>query len=244
MTDNDDAQSNPYEVFLSGETIDLVIPNEHAIEVDGWHRWFNDPNVTRYSDHGAFPNTIENQRRILTSFTAPDSRLLALLIQPKGQQNVVGIVSLSNISTLHRSAETAVIVNNRTGGTGRLFYGLEAKARITEHAFETMGLERVSGAQARPLAAWQCYQVLFGFRPEGIKRDAFRRGYHVEDSILSSCTLADYLKVKEARGGAYWPGREKLLELARNLPKQSIADQVAAAIDGAVADYLKDVKYD
>lgn len=241
MTDDDNA--NPYEVFLAGETIDLVIPNEHAIEVDGWHRWFNDPQVTRYSDHGAFPNTMENQRRILASFTAPDSKLLALLIQPKGETRVVGIVSLSNISAIHRSAETAVIINHGTSGAGRLFYGLEAKALITEHAFETMGLERISGSQARPLAEWQRYQVLFGFAPEGIKRKAFRRGYHIDDSIVSSCTLEDYLRVKEARGGAYWPGRERLLELARKLPKHSIADRVAGAIDNAVADYLKDVTY-
>ena len=243
MTDNQKSEPNPYEVFLAGETIDLVIPNEHAIDVDNWHSWFNDPQVTRYSDHGAFPNTKENQRRILASFAAPDSNLLALLIQPKGQSNVVGIVSLSSISTIHRSAETAVIVNNRTSGNGRIFYGLEAKARITEHAFETMGLERISGSQAKPLAAWQRYQVLFGFTPEGIKRKAFRRGYHTDDCIISSCTLSDYLRVKKARGGAYWPGREKLLELARALPKHSIADQVAEAIDNAVDDYLKDINY-
>ena len=234
-------ETEPYEVFLAGETVDLVIPCERAIEQDDWHSWFNDPRVTRYSNHGHYPNTREKQHRHLASLRAPDSRMLALLIRPKGAERVVGIVSLSSISVLHRSADTAVIVNSRVSGSGRLFYGLEAKARITEHAFETMGLERISGAQAMPLAEWQRYQVLFGFRPEGIKRRAFRRGYHVDDCVASSCTLADYLKVKEARGGAYWPGREKLLELIRALPEGSIVERVSAAIDTAVEDYLKDV---
>ena len=232
----------PYDVFIKGEIIDLVTPCERAIDVDGWHLWFNDPEVTRYSDYGLFPNTAETQREYLSDLLKPGSKRLALLILPKRSERVVGIVSLSNINTIHRSGETAVIIGERTSAEGALFYGLEAKARITEHAFEIMGLERVSGSQALPLADWQQYQLLFGFRPEGIKRRAHRRGYDVYDSVISSCTLEDYLAVKRARNGAYWPGREKLLELIRKLPKESVVERVANAIDRAIEDYMKAVE--
>lgn len=234
-------QSQNYETFIEGETIDLVIPNENAIDRDGWHRWFNDPRVTRYSDYGLYPNTPERQRAYLRDLTQPESRRLALLIRPCGESAVVGVASLSSIHPIHRSAETAVLIGNHSTSAGALFWGLEAKARLVIHGFEVMGLERIGGAQAMPLADWQRYQVLFGFRPEGIKRRAYRRGYQVFDSILSSCTVEDYLRVKEARQGEYWPGKTRLLELMRKLPKESIAEKVAKAIDIAVAEYTRNV---
>ncbi len=239
MTEQTDGR---YEVFIAGETIDLVIPNEKAIDEDGWHRWFNDPRVTRYSDYGLFPNTPEKQRAFLRDLLQTDNRRLALLIRPRGESKVVGVASLSAIHPIHRSAETAIVIGDRPTGTGALFWGMEAKARLVIHGFETMGLERIGGAQAMPLADWQRHQVLFGFRPEGIKRHAHRRGHEVFDSVLSSCTLEDYLRVKAARKGEYWPGKARLLELMRMLPKESIAHKVGAAIDGAVEDYLRDVR--
>jgi len=244
MTDTrfGDDPDAPYEIFIQGETIDLAVPSLRAIVHDGWHRWFNDPEVTRHSDYGLFPNTPEAQADYLTALRGggPMNRL-ALMILPKGESKAVGIASLSNIHPIHRSAETAVVIGERPTSRGALFWGLEAKARLVEHGFETLGLMRVGGAQAMPLSNWQNYQVLFGFRPEGVKRNAHRRGYHVWHSVLSSCTLEDYLRVKRLRDGAYWPGREKLLQLMRGVPKRSIAAAVEEAIDAAVSDYTKDV---
>jgi len=232
----------PYEVFISGETIDLVIPSERAIVHDGWHRWFNDPEVTRFSDHGLYPNTAEAQQEYLDALRKPaENNRVALLIVPKGGTRAVGICSLSAIHPIHRSGETAVVIGERSTSRGAAFWGMEAKARLVEHGFETLGLMRIGGAQAMPLADWQRYQILFGFRPEGIKRGAHRRGHHVWDSVTSSCTLEDYLRVKKTRGGAYWPGKKRLFELMRAVPKHSIADAVRDAIDTAVESYVKDV---
>ena len=50
-----------YEIFIGGETIDLVIPSVRAISRDNWQSWFNDPEITRYTDHGLFPNTPQKQ---------------------------------------------------------------------------------------------------------------------------------------------------------------------------------------
>ena len=60
---NDDLKSaeEPYEIFIGGETIDLVIPSARAIVHDKWHSWFNDPETNRYIDYGLFPNTPEKQ---------------------------------------------------------------------------------------------------------------------------------------------------------------------------------------
>jgi RimJ/RimL family protein N-acetyltransferase len=231
---------SPYEVFIVGETIDLVLPNRHAIDVDGWHSWFNQQDVTYHSNHGLFPNTRENQYRWLEKITNDDTRL-DLLILPKGEPHVIGIVSLSQISWQHRSAHNGLIVGSKKRHKGALFHGLEAKARMAEHAFEVMGMERVWSAQVVGLQDWQKLITLFGFRPEGVWRRSHRRGYRVYDHACNSCLLEDYLRVKEARNGAYWPGKAWLLDLIRQLPKESIVEAVAEAINQTVEDYLKRV---
>jgi hypothetical protein len=239
LQDDPDA---PYEVFIAGETVDLVVPSVRAVVHDGWHRWFNDPDVTRYSDYGLYPNTREAQYEYFKAMRDPANKSrLGLLIIPKGEEKPVGIASLSNIHPIHLSAETAIVIGERPTSRGALFWGMEAKARIVEHGFEVLGLKRIGGAQAMPLANWQNYQVLFGFRPEGVKRDAHRRGHQVWDSVISSCSLADYLAVKAAREGAYWPGREKLLELMRSVPRYSLSEAVKKAIDESVAEFVGDM---
>lgn len=231
-----------YEVFIRGETIDLVIPNERAIDEDGWHSWFNDPEKTRYLEHGLFPISKEQQRERLLNIRAHPKDSLVLLVLPKGKDKVVGVASFSIINWQSRSGQFGLVMGSPERLEGALFHGLEAKARLVEHAFEVVGLERVWGQQARELESWQRYQVLFGFRPEGVNRQALRRGLKVFDLVYSACLLEDYLRIKKLRNGKYWPGRKRLLELMRRLPKRSLVGDVAAAIDDAVENYMRDVE--
>lgn len=230
MTDSGSA----YETFIRGETIDLVIPNEHAIEHDGWHTWFNDPDVNYFTRHDMFPNTRELQRKHFESLRAAGNSRLDLLVLPKGETTVVGIVALTEIDWRHRSCSITMIMGSRHRAAGAIFHGLEAKARMVEHAFEVMGMERVWSGQNAALEQWQRYQVLFGFRPEGIQRKARRKGYRSFDVVLTACLLDEYLDVKKARGGSYWPGRAKMFDLMRSIPKESVVETVAKAIDAAV----------
>ena len=241
MTGNDDLKSaeEPYEIFIQGETIDLVIPSLRAIVHDNWHSWFNDPEVTRYTNFGLFPNTPQKQVDFLSNLENPNCRRLVLLIVPKGQDHAVGVVSLSNIDNVHRSAETAVVIGRRPTAKKSMFWAIEAKARIVQHGFETIGLQRIGGGQALPIAIWQNYQLLFGFRPEGIKRASFIKGHKVFDCVNSSCTYDDYLKVKNLREGNYWPGAANLLKLMRSVPKVSIVTLVQEAIDNAVENFTE-----
>lgn len=225
-----------YETFIEGETIDLVIPRDIAIHRDRWHAWFNDPDITRHSDHGLWPNTPERQLAFLESTSHGESDRLVLLIRPKSQKQVVGVISLSGINWQHRMAQVGMVIGERDRGPGAILQGLEAKALITRHAFDTMGLERVWGSQARPLAPWQRYQALFGFRVEGMLRNAFRRGQDVHDLIITSCILSDYQALVEKRG-RYWPGREALFDMMRRMTKESPVDAVQDAINRANADY-------
>lgn len=231
-----------YEVFIKGETIDLVIPNERAIDEDGWHSWFNDQEKTKYLEHGLFPTTKEQQRERLQKINDNPKDALVLLVLPKNADKVIGVASISRINWHFRSGHFGIMMGSSERFEGAIFHGMEAKARMVEHAFEVMGLERVWGQQALDLQSWQHVQVLFGFRPEGLARQAFRRGRKSSDLLLSACLLEDYLRIKELRNGDYWPGSQRLLELMRKLPKRSLVGDVAKAIDGAVRKYMKEVE--
>ena len=235
--------SESYEIFIPGETIDLAIPSLRAISRDNWHSWFNDPETTRYSNYGLFPNTPQKQIDFLSSLQEPNCRRLVLLIMPKNVDHAVGVVSLPNIDFIHRSAETAVVIGERPTAKKSMFWAMEAKARIVQHGFETLGLRRIGGAQTMPLAVWQNYQLLFGFRPEGVARESFAKGHEVFDRVTSSCTYDDYLRVKNLREGNYWPGAANLLKLMRSVPRVSVAKLVQEAINDVVEDFTKGINF-
>jgi ribosomal-protein-alanine N-acetyltransferase len=232
-----EANGHPYEVFIEGETVDLVIPNEHAIEVDGWHTWFNDPRVYRFIDHGFFPNTKIKQYAWLETIRAASDRL-DLLVLPKGAERVVGITSLSRINWVHRYAHHALILSPRSRGKGAMFHGLEAKALICEHGFEKLNLNRIWGGQVTGIRGWQDLIALFGFYPEGVTRKSFVRGSISYDQAQNACLVDEFRRIKEARGGAYWPGKGAILELIRRMPRESITQVVSEAIERAVSGYL------
>lgn len=230
-----------YEVFLGGELVDLVIPNERAIHVDGWHRWFNDPAIVANLGQGIFPNTVEQQLEFLADLRRSQKRL-ALMIRPRGEDHVVGVASLSNISFASRQADFAMVIGRKSPSFRSAFFGMEAKCLMTEHAFEHMGLERINSGQSAALKDWQRWQILFGYKVEGIKRGAFRKGRTVHDVVVSGCLLEDYLAVKEMRGGRLWPGYDRIMDLIRDLPKESLEQKVSAAIRGIVAEHYAGIR--
>ena len=225
-----------YEIFITGETIDLALPSEKAIVEDGWHTWLNDPIINRYTGHGKIPNTAAKQRVFLEGLLDPQSDRFGLLVIDKESEKAIGIVSLSSIDLAHRKADTALIIGSKKRSPNAIFQGLEAKARIVEHGFEKLGLERIQGGQVVALEDWQRFQVLFGFRPEGINRKSYRSGQEVFDAVMTACLLEDYQRIIDKRG-SYWPGKRKLLELMRGVPKDSIVANVGKVIDEAVKDY-------
>lgn len=230
--------STDYEIFISGETIDLALPSELAITKDQWHTWLNDSDINKFTGYGKVPNTAKKQRAFLGKLLDPQSDRFALLILPKSTSKAIGIVSLSSINHEKRSAETALIIGSKDRGGEPFYQGFEAKARITEHAFKVLGLERVSGGQVVNLKAWQQVQLLFGFRPEGIQRRSYRRGYDAYDTVLSACLLEDYLQILRERG-SYWPGKESLYRMIRSLPKENIVDAFRETINNFYTDYFE-----
>lgn len=230
-----------YDIFLAGELVDLVVPNARAIHTDGWYAWLNDQALTRNMEQGMYPKTAQTQEAYLAELLASPSRL-ALMIKPKEEDAVVGICSLSRISHVTRQADFAMVVARRTASFKSSFFGMEAKCLMTEHAFETIGLERINSYQSTALKDWQRWQILFGYKMEGIMRKAFRKGHRSYDLMVSGCLLEDYLALKALRGDRLWPGQEHIMALIRDLPKQSLEETLQKALSATIEEHYAQIR--
>lgn len=219
------ADSKNFDVFLSGETVDLCAPSEDTWVLDQWYRWFNKAEITKYLAQGVYPNTRKTQQVYCEALTNNTSRI-ALLIKPKQHDLFVGVASLSSIDPVMRQCDFAMVIGERLSGGDSLFYGMESKCLMTEHAFENLGVERINSTQVVKLLRWQRWQILFGYQIEGLLRKKFRKGQKVYDVLASSCLLEDYEKIKDLRNGKLWPGRAVMFELLKKLPEVALINEL------------------
>ena len=221
------ANGETFDVFLAGETVDLCAPSGNDWVLDQWYRWFNKADITKYLAQGVYPNTRELQKAYYDSLISNTSRIV-LLIRPKKHDRFVGVASLSSIDRVMRQCDYAMVIGEKMNDGDALFYGMESKCMMTEHAFESLGIERINSTQVTELVRWQRWQILFGYQVEGFLRKKFRKGRNVSDVLISSCLLDDYKKIKNLRGGKFWPGKKAIFELLKQLPKETLIDEVMA----------------
>jgi len=229
-----------YDVFLPGELIDLCVPSEKAAIVSGWHNWFNNQETTRFLNQGIFPNTVEEQCRFYNQ-NAVEKKRVILMIRAKGETGLMGTISLSNIDMFTRQANLAIVIGAHPKKPN--YYALEAVCRMTEHAFENVGVTCIHATMLKPLKTWCQMTELFGYKVEGIQRKNFTKGYHVYDTIVTSCLLDDYLGLKAMRNGQLWPGAKKVNELVHKMPKQCFSDKVCRMLEEEQKRYYGSLKY-
>jgi len=220
------ADTKHLDVFIEGETIDLCTPSCDEYILNQWYRWFNRSDITKYLDQGMYPNTLESQREYCNSMIKDKTRILTL-IRPKSQDKVIGVASLSLIDHIHKQCDFAMVIGERTSGKGSLFYGMEAKAMLTQHAFDIVGVERINSSQVESLSVWQKWQILFGYQVEGILRDKFVKGSDKYDVYISACLKKDYIRILDKRDGRLWPGKNSLLDMIRKVPSYTLIDTLS-----------------
>jgi RimJ/RimL family protein N-acetyltransferase len=213
-----------FDVFIEGEVVDLCAPSDEPWVLDQWYRWFNKKSVTTYLAQGMFPNTRQAQKAFFDSVTAAKDRLV-LMIKPKHEERFIGVASLSSIDRIQRQCDFAMVIGEQLDSADSLFFALETKCRMTEHAFEVVGVERINSTQVVDLIKWQRWQILFGYQVEGVLRKKFRKGRHVYDVFVSSCLLEDYLALRKLRHDAFWPGKTQMFELLKLLPPRTLLDE-------------------
>ena len=54
-----------FDVFIKGESIDLVVLTNDLVEKTNWYKWFNDEETTKNMQKHYFPNSRELQLKYL-----------------------------------------------------------------------------------------------------------------------------------------------------------------------------------
>lgn len=207
------------EVYIEGECVDLCIPTEQFAGESSWHKWFNNKLTTRFLEQGMFPNTPAQQLQFYNDLN--DQQRLSLIISDKEQY--VGTISLSSINLYKRTAEIALLFGEKSKSSRANLLALESMSLVTTHAFEQMGLKRISAGQHASLSKWQNRMELIGYRLEGIKKRAFIKGNEVADSVTLATTLDDYQKILSVRN-KLWDSYEMMLARISDLPSIKFAD--------------------
>ncbi len=151
--------------FLTGSRVYLRAFNEKDIDI--WHSWFNDKAITRYSYHGTFPSTPDNQKMILEQITKTHSNL-QLAIVLKKEDNLIGTIGLHKIDYIHQHGDISIVIGDKKcWGKG---YAKEAVSLIVGHAFKKLNLHHITAGMAIDnIASFEVFKST-GFKKEGCLR--------------------------------------------------------------------------
>ena len=188
--------------FIEGENLDLCIPTEKFASQSDWYSWFNDKKITKYLEHGSYPNTREEQKKFLNK----SENKLILMISIKNKFDYIGTISLDNINYKKKSCNIALVLNINKKYNPLI--PLESIALMTEHAFEKLSINLISAGQHINLHKWQNMMELVGYKLEGLHKNKFIKGFEISDSLSISCQLNDYILLKKNRG-RLWDGTIK-----------------------------------
>lgn len=208
------------EIFKSGETINLCLPTEKFAMNSEWYSWFNRPDLTRYLDQGVKKNTPELQVEYFKNLSK--DRLLFIL---QTKNNIpCGVISLSFINHLKKSAHFAIVKDNTIEPELKGISALESVALLIEHGFEELNLKRITAYQHVGLRGWQSRLELLGFKLEGIYEDFFVKEQEIADSQSINCIYEDYCKIKKFRNNKIWDSSIKMQDRIKKLPKYKFFD--------------------
>lgn len=223
------------DVFIPGETIDLCIPTVEFAKQSEWYSWFNKSSITRFLDQGLFPNTSDEQEAFFLS--QGKDRLIFII---SNKTDYLGVVSLSYIDLIKKSCDLAIVIDASIDKRQSPYIALEAIALITVHAFEVLGINRISAGQHKDLAGWGQRMGLLGYKIEGIHKNKFVKGREVSDAVTIACTYDIYKGIIENRG-CLWDSKDQFKKRYKGLPKEDFTKKLEYFFETEGTQYYDDI---
>jgi ribosomal-protein-alanine N-acetyltransferase len=129
----------------------------------GWPYWFNDPDVTKYSGSGYYPNNLAAQTKYFERLMTSEADVVLAVIDRSGDRHI-GNVGLHRIDHLHRTAYLGIVLGDKEAwGRG---IGSRCWQAITDYGFSVLNLHKI------------CATILEG--NEASLKCALKAGYKVE----------------------------------------------------------------
>jgi len=179
--------------FLIGNKIYLR-EIEPADLNENYQQWFNDEEVCQFNSHHRFPNYKQDMDNYYNTIIKSKNNLILAIILKKTDKHI-GNISLQSIDFINRSAEFAIIIGDKSSwGKG---VGGEAVDLVINHGFGQLNLNRIYCGTSRENIGMQRLAEKFGFKKEGIFRQAFFKNDQYHDTIIYGLTRDRYEREKK-----------------------------------------------
>jgi ribosomal-protein-alanine N-acetyltransferase len=176
---------NPYSV---GKKIYLRAPIEEDV-TGSWYQWLSDPEITAYLGERWWPNTIDSQRSFFDSIKVGKDRLVLSICDSKTDQHI-GVCNLSSISWVHRNADVALIIGDKSYRNGT--YAIETLSLLLQIAFNRLNLLNLKSAHMSSNPFTPVLEKMFGFNEVGrLSNFMYSNGEYV-DLVISQLKKNDW----------------------------------------------------
>lgn len=158
---------------------------------ENYHRWLNDPEVTRFLEIRYTPHSLENIRTFVQRLDGNrDEVFMAICLDEEDRH--IGNIKLGPINWVHRYGDISLLIGEKDcWGKG---YAREAITLVCQFAFGTLNLRKVNaGCYAANLGSMRAFQKV-GFHQEGTLRGQFQVDGKAVDHVLLGL-LADEFKL-------------------------------------------------
>ncbi len=170
-----------FDIFISGDNIDLVVLTEEIARESQWYNWFNDEELTRNMQKRYFPNTATQQVEFYRNNIHHSTSKLQLGIYLKCEKTLIGVVSLNEINYINRACEFSIIVGVKKFHNMNNFR--EASSLIINHAFQSLNMNRIySGTISKQIQEFMC--KVLNFSAEGVAKQAVYKDGKYHDVYL------------------------------------------------------------
>ena len=178
----------PFDIFIKGTNIDLVVLSSEIVGQTNWYSWFNDEENTEYMQQHYFPNSKELQLKYFKEEIEGSDKKLQLGIYHKKDKILIGTISLNNIDFQHRKCEISGFIGEKKYQTLKPF--LEANKLLIKHAFEQLNMNRIYGGALNKDVS-DFFVRMLNFETEGVLIDDVYKNGKYHDVYLIGLLKAD-----------------------------------------------------
>lgn len=152
--------------------------------------WRNDPEIIDLLGNNFLYIAESVDRNWYQQYLLSREKNIRLAIIPEDMSSAVGIVNLTGIHSVNRSAEFSIMIGNKEYWNQGL--GKQATVQMLHHGFLNLNLHRIYlYVLTRNVRAVSMYEKT-GFSKEGLLREAVYKNGKFEDMILMSILQRDF----------------------------------------------------
>lgn len=176
------------------ETERLILREWQDSDIDDLVEGLNNLNVSKWLAFVPYPYTKDDAKTYIDR--TKNSKDYEFAIELKGENKVIGNVTLSGISQIHGTAGGGIWLNEKYQGMG---YGIEAFNKRIDFAFNELKLRRLENGYFEGNEASKHMQEKLGYKSEGIRRKKFicMATGKIEDEYINGLLKEEWIDISK-----------------------------------------------